>query len=78
MLTSLQTLEFGDNGFVGSIPSDIGLKLPNLQILDAGMKQFRGGIPKSLGNCSRLRELVLAANQLSGVVPQELGMLTAL
>ncbi|GLJ14220.1 hypothetical protein SUGI_0228270 [Cryptomeria japonica] len=78
MLTRLQILNLEVNNFVGSIPSDIGLKLANLQVFIAGGNQFSGGIPKSLGNCSQLSLLDLSLNRLTGPVPQELGMLNAL
>ncbi|GLJ49438.1 hypothetical protein SUGI_1046840 [Cryptomeria japonica] len=66
------------NNFVGSIPSDVGLMLANLRSFILGGYQFSGGMPKSLGNCSHLSLLDFSDNLLTGPVPQELGMLTAL
>ncbi|KAL7157655.1 hypothetical protein ABFS83_02G091900 [Erythranthe nasuta] len=58
------------NRLQGSIPSNVGLTLPNMRGLHLGENQFSGHIPISLSNASSLVELLLADNHFSGPMPR--------
>ena len=48
-------------------------------MLQLNENQLTGGVPASLGKCTKLKTLVLSENQLEGAVPAtELAALTAL
>ncbi|GKV31246.1 hypothetical protein SLEP1_g39957 [Rubroshorea leprosula] len=57
------------------IPSDVGFTLPNLQYFAAGCNYLHGEIPASLLNASKLQVVNLPFNNLSGVIPSNLGRL---
>jgi len=71
-------LQIQGNMLNGSIPTVIGSKFPNIQMLSFGANQFTGPIPTSLSNLTSLQILVLDGNSLSGYVPRTLGRLHAL
>ncbi|KAI3500676.1 hypothetical protein L1887_36500 [Cichorium endivia] len=54
----------------GNIPIEIGYNCGNLQHLELAGNLLVGGIPRSLGNCTKLQSLL---NSLSGAIPRELG-----
>jgi Leucine-rich repeat (LRR) protein len=62
----------------GSLPSDVGLTLPNLQRFYGGVNSFTGLIPVSLSNASRLYKLDFGENGLTGMMPQNLASLRGL
>jgi hypothetical protein len=67
-----------ENSFTGSIPDDVFENMSNLEVCMLYGNDFVGKIPKSLGSCTKLREIFLESNQLSGEVPTELGSLQSL
>ncbi|KAL5568793.1 hypothetical protein UlMin_025368 [Ulmus minor] len=66
------------NQFNGNLPANIGLYLPNLQVLQFGGNEFFGTIPDSLSNVSRLQILELGYNNFVGPVPTNFGNLLEL
>ncbi|KAF7133239.1 hypothetical protein RHSIM_Rhsim09G0173800 [Rhododendron simsii] len=62
-----------NNQLTGSLPQDVGLRLPNLILFGIGVNQFWGPIPASLSNASRMEYLGLSDNNFSGEVPFDLG-----
>ena len=68
-LSSLKLLDVGLNQIQGRLPSDIGITLPNIEILSIFNNQFIGPIPVSISNVSNLDILQLDGNKLSGKVP---------
>ncbi|GLT33882.1 hypothetical protein SLA2020_084370 [Shorea laevis] len=77
-ISSLIFLRFSHNQFHGKIPNDIGLTLPNLQVIFCGGNYFTGPLPVSLSNASQLKMIGFQFNNFSGPVPPNLGRLSAL
>ncbi|GLT96483.1 hypothetical protein SLE2022_141000 [Rubroshorea leprosula] len=77
-LSSLVILRLALNQFHGQIPNDIGLTLPNLQVIFCGTNYFTGRLPVSLSNASQLKEIGFEVNNFNGHVPPNLGRLNAL
>ncbi|MQL97353.1 hypothetical protein Taro_030046 [Colocasia esculenta] len=78
-LSSLVFLDLGSNQRLsGTLPSDMGVSLPNLQFLSLSRNQFHGSIPSSLPNASALSVIQLSGNNFSGVIPSRLGTLDGL
>ncbi|GLT57106.1 hypothetical protein SLA2020_301000 [Shorea laevis] len=77
-LSSLIFLRLAYNQFHGKIPNDIGLTLPNLQVIVCGGNHFTGPLPVSLSNASQLQTIAFETNNFSGPVPLNLGRLNAL
>lgn len=72
ILTSLETIDFGDNfGLKGTIPTEIGL-LTRLRVVSFFYAQLTGLIPTEFGALSQLETLDLSFNALSGPIPDEL------
>ncbi|XP_043699875.1 LRR receptor-like serine/threonine-protein kinase EFR [Telopea speciosissima] len=63
---------------MGSLPIDVGLTLPNLEVFAGGVNNFTGSIPVSLSNASGLVILDFAQNRITGLVPVSLGSLKRL
>ncbi|WCJ21846.1 Leucine-rich repeat protein kinase family protein [Euphorbia peplus] len=76
--TSLTGLNFSSNELNGSIPTDIGERLPFVTLLDLSFNNFSGEIPSSIANCSFLNILKLNRNSLSGRIPGQIGGLARL
>ncbi|KAI3875376.1 hypothetical protein MKW98_000053 [Papaver atlanticum] len=74
-ISSLTALSLMFNHLHGTIPYDIGFKLPNLIDFSIGSNNFTGTIPGSFSNMSRLERLQLQLNNLVGSVPYNLGKL---
>ncbi|XP_056160627.1 putative receptor-like protein kinase At3g47110 [Syzygium oleosum] len=72
-LSSLDTIILTYNLFYGSIRRDIGLLLPNLQILYLAGNQFNGLIPDSLSNATNIAAIDMPSNNFSGRVPASFG-----
>ncbi|CAL1363822.1 unnamed protein product [Linum trigynum] len=68
-LSALLTLSFGFNQLHGNLPRNLGISLPNLQMLDVAHNQFSGSIPASLSNASNLVLLQLNTNNFTGSMP---------
>uniref|UniRef100_K3ZN92 non-specific serine/threonine protein kinase n=1 Tax=Setaria italica TaxID=4555 RepID=K3ZN92_SETIT len=69
-LTFLKVLILSASSFSGEIPRSLG-QLHHLQILKLNDNMLQGGIP-SLANCSKVKELSLGKNQLTGQIPADL------
>ncbi|KAK6248308.1 hypothetical protein QUC31_019873 [Theobroma cacao] len=70
----LSDLDVSINFFNGSIPTEIGAKLPSLTFLNMSKNSFGGSIPASIGGINSLQSLDLSNNQLSGGLPEHLAM----
>ena len=68
-LSSLKTFDVGVNQIQGHLPSDIGITLPNIELLSIINNQFTGPIPISISNASNLKILEFSKNKLRGKVP---------
>ncbi|KAJ9184967.1 hypothetical protein P3X46_004651 [Hevea brasiliensis] len=74
----LEMLNLGQNKFTGEIPNWIGERLLSLSSLNLEANIFNGSIPTHLCRLPSLHILVLAQNNLSGLVPPCLGNLSSL
>ncbi|KAK6931162.1 Leucine-rich repeat-containing N-terminal, plant-type [Dillenia turbinata] len=67
LLSSLEVIDLGGLiGLFGEIPPLIGFKLPRLRKLHIYGNKLSGPIPESIGKLSKLEELLLYENTLSG------------
>ncbi|PIA44538.1 hypothetical protein AQUCO_01700262v1, partial [Aquilegia coerulea] len=71
--SSLGYLDLSDNIISGSIPADIGYRLPKLKLLLLSNNNINGTIPSSLCKMLSLSYLDFSKNHLSGVLPNCLG-----
>ncbi|XP_074356274.1 uncharacterized protein LOC141695973 [Apium graveolens] len=76
-LTSLISLDLGDNGLNFSFPSWV-LNNTDLAHLNLGSNHFSGPIPDSIGSLTALFELNLSFNLFQGSIPPSIGNLTLL
>ncbi|GJW39738.1 kinase-like domain-containing protein [Tanacetum coccineum] len=65
-LSLLVNFSLSSNHVTGSLPSEIGNHLPNLECLQLWGNKLTGVLPPSLSNCSKLRILELRDNNFSG------------
>ena len=65
-LSSLKTFDVGVNQIQGHLPSDIGITLPNIELLSSINNQFTGPIPISISNASNMKILEFSGNKLRG------------
>jgi Leucine-rich repeat (LRR) protein len=77
-ISSIYYFSVTQNQLHGSLPPDVGLTLPNLEILAGGVNSFAGPTPASLSNASRLQLLDFPENGFTGAVPQSLARLSGL
>ncbi|KAI9401100.1 hypothetical protein POPTR_001G064900v4 [Populus trichocarpa] len=75
---NLSFLSISMNHFQGQIPSEIGARLPGLEVLFMSDNGFNGSIPFSLGNISSLQVLDLSNNSLQGQIPGWIGNMSSL
>ncbi|PIA44533.1 hypothetical protein AQUCO_01700257v1, partial [Aquilegia coerulea] len=71
--SSLRYLDLSDNIISGSIPTNIGYRLPELEFLLLSNNSINGTIPSSLCKMLSLSYLDFSKNHLSGVLPNCLG-----
>lgn len=64
-LSSLVSLSLPFNRFEGDLPSDLGLTLPNLQVLNIGHNLLTGPLPASLSNASNLVEFDITGSNFN-------------
>ncbi|KAM3697856.1 hypothetical protein ACJW31_06G144300 [Castanea mollissima] len=74
-VSSLQCLSIANNQLNGTLPPNIGLNLPNLQLLQVAVNDFFGPIPASLCNATQLQRIDLGDNNFIGSIPTNLGNL---
>ncbi|ONK69816.1 uncharacterized protein A4U43_C05F27040 [Asparagus officinalis] len=77
-MTSLEKLGLSFNHLYGSLPDDLGFRLPNLQGIYLSGNRFSGEIPASLSNASMLSVIEFSDNFFTGSVPDALGDLEIL
>ncbi|KAI9401086.1 hypothetical protein POPTR_001G063300v4 [Populus trichocarpa] len=75
---NLSILSISMNHFQGQIPSEIGARLPGLEVLFMSDNGFNGSIPFSLGNISSLQGLDLSNNILQGQIPERIWNMSSL
>lgn len=70
-ISSLDFLSVTSNNLSGRLPQHIGrsYSLPNIRELYLAINKFRGVIPSSISNASRLEQLDLSDNDFHGWVP---------
>ncbi|KAL0285554.1 UNVERIFIED_CONTAM: Receptor kinase-like protein Xa21 [Sesamum angustifolium] len=77
-ISTLQILALTGNSLSGSLPTDMAVRLPNLQGVFLGSNQLTGPIPSSFSNGSVLSVIDLGYNLFSGNIPMSLGNLLQL
>lgn len=80
LLTSLRALALHESngGVKGSIPTTVGM-LTSLELLTASFADLQGSaIPSELGQCPKLRGLILDVSNLGGSIPSQVGNLKLL
>jgi len=75
---NMSSLSISTNHFQGQIPSEIGARLPGLEVLSMSDNGFNESIPFSLGNVSSLQKLDLSNNSLQGQIPGWIGNMSSL
>ncbi|GKF89658.1 kinase-like domain-containing protein, partial [Tanacetum coccineum] len=65
-LSLLVNFSLAENHLSGSLPSEIGSQLPNLELLQLRNNELTGVLPPSLSNCSKLGYLEMGDNNFSG------------
>ena len=77
-LSSLQVVALTSNQLSGTLPANMGLSLPNLQVLPVALNDFSGQIPTSLCNATQLKMIDLGDNYFTGSFPSNMGSLLGL
>ena len=77
MVESTDSINLGNTGLSGPIPSSIGY-LINLKYLYLHKNNLSGSVPSEIGNLEYLTHLYLYENDLSGELPNEIGNLEEL
>ncbi|PRQ29641.1 putative protein kinase RLK-Pelle-LRR-XII-1 family [Rosa chinensis] len=72
-LRNLSMLNLAGNPLNTALPASLGNLSTSLQYIDFRRCNFKGDIPKEIGNLSSLISLQLGFNQLSGSLPTTLG-----
>ncbi|CAH9077054.1 unnamed protein product [Cuscuta epithymum] len=65
-------IDLGGCGLAGSLPSNLGGELPNLEVITLNNNNLTGSIPESFGNFPNLKELDVSNNNLEGNIPTSL------
>jgi LRR receptor-like serine/threonine-protein kinase EFR len=63
------------NNFTGNLKPEIGIALPNLQVIWWGVNEFTGSFPASLANASELQDVDISENYFTGNIPMSFGRL---
>ena len=66
---------FAKNDLHGEIPSDIGLRLPNLIVFHTCFNKFSGPMPPSLHNVTKIKSIRMSNNQFTSSMPLGLNRL---
>lgn len=74
-ISFISTVGLYENQLRGTLPANVSLTLPNLQLLEVGDNDFFGSIPGSLCNASQLQVIDLVINNFAGPIPTCLGNL---
>ncbi|KAK4706835.1 hypothetical protein R3W88_033552 [Solanum pinnatisectum] len=74
-MSALQTIDFGLNKLSGTLPSDLGRGIPNIELFLCGGNNLSGFISASISNSSRLAMFDLSDNSFTGLIPKSLGNL---
>ncbi|KAI3501765.1 hypothetical protein L1887_29773 [Cichorium endivia] len=69
-LPALEQLDISDNTFRGFLPSGLCVNSTGVRVLRFAVNFFNGNIPREFGNCTFLEHLCVAANLLSGNIPE--------
>ncbi|XP_024531074.1 LRR receptor-like serine/threonine-protein kinase GSO2 [Selaginella moellendorffii] len=77
-IRGLFTLELTGNQLTGSLEDFPVGHLQNLTYVSFAANAFRGGIPGSITNCSKLINMDFSRNSFSGEIPHDLGRLQSL
>ncbi|KQJ86150.2 hypothetical protein BRADI_4g03650v3 [Brachypodium distachyon] len=64
----------GFNQLSGSLPLDVGFRLPKLIVFSTPANQFEGSIPASFSNASALTYFILHGNRYYGLIPRDIGI----
>ncbi|KAJ9159513.1 hypothetical protein P3X46_025019 [Hevea brasiliensis] len=67
--SSVMIFDVGSNEIQGHLPSNIGITLPNVEVLTFAFNQFSGSIPISISNATKLEYLQFPGNNFTGEVP---------
>uniref|UniRef100_A0A803MCK1 non-specific serine/threonine protein kinase n=1 Tax=Chenopodium quinoa TaxID=63459 RepID=A0A803MCK1_CHEQI len=65
-LSNLQVLDLSLNQLHGTLPPDIGFRLPQLTIFHIANNSFHGNLPASLSNLTQLVDLSVYSNNFTG------------
>ena len=71
--TGLKTLAVAQMKVGGALPEAVGDKCAGAEFIALNSLGLTGGVPASLGKCTKLKKLFLYENQLEGPIPEELG-----
>ncbi|XP_019157423.1 PREDICTED: receptor kinase-like protein Xa21 isoform X1 [Ipomoea nil] len=74
-ISTLEIIDFQNNRFSGTLPTNLCHNLPNLEGLFLGLNSLSGALPANLSACSRLQTLGLEMNKFNGFIPREIGKL---
>lgn len=68
-MSMLRQISLVDNQLSGSLPTDIGIGVPNLEFMSVAMNNLSGLIPNFISNGSKLTRLDVSSNSFSGFIP---------
>ncbi|KAL5713217.1 non-specific serine/threonine protein kinase [Ranunculus cassubicifolius] len=74
-LTNITNFSIVSNQLTGSLPPDLGIKLPNLVFFATSGNHLSGPFPVSLANASKIVTFDISSNNFTGQVPNNLGSL---
>ncbi|KAG6390343.1 hypothetical protein SASPL_148076 [Salvia splendens] len=66
-MSLLEDIDLGFNQLSGELPSDICNNAPKLKRLFLSVNQIYGNIPRNIYKCSKMEELYLSRNNLTGM-----------